>query len=35
MDMASQRAEAYSPEWNDIVNKCVNGLCAAHIINCN
>jgi hypothetical protein len=27
--------EPYSPEWTDVVNKCVAGLCAAHIIECD
>jgi len=35
MDAASEEYEANTPDWNDFVNKCVAGLCAAHVIDCD
>jgi hypothetical protein len=36
MDAATaEELEPYSPEWDEFVNKCVEGLCAAEIIDCD
>ncbi len=35
MDAASQYYTEHSEAWNNFVNKCVAGLCAQHIIDCN
>ena len=35
MDAASDNFTPYSTEWNDFVNKCVQGLCEARIIDCD
>jgi hypothetical protein len=37
MDMATYELELepHSPEWTEVVNKCVAGLCEAQIINCD
>jgi hypothetical protein len=34
MDAASLEYEAFSPEWDEFVEKCVNALCAAEILDC-
>jgi hypothetical protein len=36
MDMATYELELepHSPEWTEVVNKCVAGLCEAQIISC-
>lgn len=35
MDAASEVYEPYSTEWDDSVNRCVQALCAAEIIECD
>ena len=35
MEDCSLEYEAYTAEWQDCVNKCVQGLCEAQIIDCD
>ena len=35
MNEADQRFTAYSPEWDEYVNDCVDALCKAEIIDCD
>jgi hypothetical protein len=35
MDMCSENYEPYSSDWAACVNRCVQGLCEAHIIDCD
>ena len=35
MDAASEYFDAYTDDWDDFVNKCVAGLCAQRIIDCD
>jgi hypothetical protein len=35
MNMATEVYTEFSPEWYELVNKCIAGLCEAHIIDCD